>query len=86
MAKRFEYAVQVVTAARGGDDRAAVIETAEGIVVAVADGAGRIGNAAIAAEAVIDAVREVAGVASWAALLSTSIATRRDSKAHAPPR
>lgn len=54
------YAV-VVRPQRGeGQDRAQVIETAAGVVVALADGAGGTGGGAEAAQAIVDAVAEVA--------------------------
>lgn len=58
----FEYAVEI---ARQGQDRAAVIVRDEGMVIALADGAGGTGNGAVAAQAVIDAV--ASGV-DWQAL------------------
>jgi PPM family protein phosphatase len=58
----YEHAVEI---AREGHDRAAVIERPEGLVVALADGAGGTGNGAMAAQAVIDAV---AAGQEWQAL------------------
>jgi hypothetical protein len=49
----YEYAVEI---AREGQDRAAVIVRPDGLVIALADGAGGTGNGAEAAQAVIDAV------------------------------
>lgn len=44
-----------------GQDRARVIETATGVVVAVADGAGGTGGGAEAAQAIVDGIAEAAG-------------------------
>lgn len=61
---------------RSSEDRVAVVERADAVVVAVADGAGGISGGAIASEALVDMARTVArnptldvhDVALWAAL------------------
>jgi serine/threonine protein phosphatase PrpC len=64
-ARVYEYAVEVVAASAKGQDRATVIARPDGLVIALADGAGGTGGGAAAAQAVIDAV--VAGT-EWQAL------------------
>ena len=59
--------VHLVAARGGGEDRAAVFERPDGIVVALADGAGGTGNGAVAAQAIVDAAEASAG--DWCALL-----------------
>lgn len=51
----FLHVVEIAAARRHGDDRAQVFTTADGIVIALADGAGGTGNGARAAQAIIDA-------------------------------
>lgn len=52
----FTYAIEVVPQRARGQDRAAVVRIADGLVIALADGAGGTGNGEVAAQAVIDAV------------------------------
>src|SRR4051812_3012762 len=63
------YAIEVIACRGPGQDRAAVIPVDDGVVVALADGAGGTGNGAAAAEAVIDAVTRVSASGTWSALL-----------------
>ncbi|MGE0867533.1 MAG: PP2C family serine/threonine-protein phosphatase [Kofleriaceae bacterium] len=70
MLRRFVYAVEVVGIRGAGQDRAAVFETNDGVVIVVADGAGGTGSGAVAAQGVVDAVRDAAANASgWSSLL-----------------
>jgi serine/threonine protein phosphatase PrpC len=54
------YVVEVVGARGAGQDRARVSEIGDGLVVALADGAGGTAHGAAAAQAVVDAVGRVA--------------------------
>lgn len=69
VANRFNHVIEVVGARGTGHDRAAVIELSGGVAIAVADGAGGTGDGAIAADAVIEAVRDATEHTSWASLL-----------------
>src|SRR5436190_9621806 len=51
----FIYAVEVVAAGRGGQDRAAIVPIDDGLVIVVADGAGGTAAGAQAAQAIVDA-------------------------------
>jgi serine/threonine protein phosphatase PrpC len=53
---RFAHAVEIASVRGEGQDRVAVVERDERVVIALADGAGGTANGAVAAEAVIDAV------------------------------
>jgi PPM family protein phosphatase len=66
---RFVHAVEVVASGRAGDDRAAVISIDDGIVIALADGAGGTGGGAKAAQAIVDAVIANPTLTDWAAAL-----------------
>lgn len=67
----FVHVTRVVGMRGIGQDRAAVIETADGLVIALADGAGGTANGALAAQAVIDAVTAAAHAQpAWEVLLS----------------
>jgi len=66
-AARLVCAVEIRAAARAGQDRAVVIERPDGVVIALADGAGGTGAGAESAQAVIDAVVRAAAVAAPAA-------------------
>jgi serine/threonine protein phosphatase PrpC len=70
-AARFVHAVEVIAARGAGQDRAEVFTRGDGMVVALADGAGGTGNGAIAAQAVVDAVGAAGPGTDWAALLAT---------------
>lgn len=59
----FETVVIVQSAAAQGQDRAAVIEHAGGLVLAVADGAGGVSGGARAAELALEMVRQFAASA-----------------------
>jgi serine/threonine protein phosphatase PrpC len=61
--------VLVVPAQGGGQDRAAVVETTDGIVAVLADGAGGTGGGELAAQAVVDAVTARGSALDWAAVL-----------------
>jgi serine/threonine protein phosphatase PrpC len=61
-----KYVVVVVPAT--GQDRAAVFERGDGLVVVLADGAGGTGGGAQAATAIVDAVRDAAR-ADWGEVL-----------------
>jgi serine/threonine protein phosphatase PrpC len=67
MSGGFTWAVAVVPQRGAGQDRAAVVRVAEGVVIALADGAGGTGHGAVAAQAVIEAVTQgaPAGRAWW---------------------
>lgn len=52
----FEHAVELAAPRASSEDRATVFHTREGLVIALADGAGGTSNGAAAAQAVIDAV------------------------------
>jgi serine/threonine protein phosphatase PrpC len=68
---RFTHVVEVVAARGAGQDRARVVERDNGLVIALADGAGGTGNGAMAAEAIIEAVGGAAGGGGdWAELLA----------------
>jgi serine/threonine protein phosphatase PrpC len=68
---RLTHAVEIAAARGGGQDRACVFEWDDGFVVALVDGVGGTGNGAVAAQAIVEAVRAV-GTAShdWCALLA----------------
>jgi serine/threonine protein phosphatase PrpC len=67
----FLHVTKVIAMRGSGQDRAAVIETGDGIVIALADGAGGTANGGLAAQAVIDAVTAAAHAPpAWDALLS----------------
>lgn len=57
-----EYAVAIEDCRSAGQDRAAVLHNEDGIIVALADGAGGTANGAQAAEAVINAVENTRAV------------------------
>jgi serine/threonine protein phosphatase PrpC len=59
----FAHAVEVVSAGRSGQDRAAVVERegGAGLLIALADGAGGTGRGATAAQAIIDAAARFVG-------------------------
>lgn len=68
---RFAHAVEVVAARGSGQDRACVLEVADGLVIALADGAGGTSNGAIAAQAIVDAVSAAAPTTcDWCELLA----------------
>jgi hypothetical protein len=69
-APRFAHVVEVVGARGEGQDRARVFETDDGIVIALADGAGGTANGATAAEAIIDAVGAAGPGVDWSMLLT----------------
>lgn len=66
----FDVAVVAESAGVNGQDRATVTSDDDGIVVALADGAGGTGGGELAAQAVIDAVAEDHASADFAALLA----------------
>jgi serine/threonine protein phosphatase PrpC len=83
VANPFRHAVAIAALRGAGQDRAAVLEIADGLVIALADGAGGTANGALAAQAVIDAAASASAAAgapatpgttttspSWSALLS----------------
>lgn len=66
----FEYAIAIQAARGAGQDRAAVFEHVDRLVVALADGAGGTSNGARAAQAIVDAVGAVEDPRQdWCALL-----------------
>lgn len=69
-AGRFAHALEIAAARGNGQDRALVFERANGVVIALADGAGGTGNGAVAAQAVIDAVASAADAADLCELLA----------------
>lgn len=67
---RVAHAIEVAAVTGTGQDRARVFACDDGLVVALADGAGGTGNGARAAEAIIDAVGDVGSAThDWCALL-----------------
>jgi serine/threonine protein phosphatase PrpC len=70
MTSRFEYAVEVAASRGSGQDRAHVFERDDGIVFALADGAGGTANGATAAQAIVDAVGTAEAGVDWPALLA----------------
>jgi len=68
--RRFAHVVEVVAARGSGQDRARVFERDDGIVIALADGAGGTGNGAMAAQTIIDAVGAASPGVDWSALLA----------------
>lgn len=50
------FVVEIVAAKGSGQDRVSVVELGDGLVIALADGAGGTGNGAVAAEAIIAAI------------------------------
>jgi PPM family protein phosphatase len=54
----FEYAVAIEHCTEAGQDRATVVHSLHGLIIALADGAGGTSNGAQAADAVIKAVQE----------------------------
>jgi serine/threonine protein phosphatase PrpC len=70
VSSNFRWAIAVVPQRGAGEDRAAVVPVAGGVVIALADGAGGTGHGEAAAEAVIDAVTQGAAAGrDWAELL-----------------
>lgn len=69
-ARRFAHVVEVAAARGSGQDRARVFERNDGIVIALADGAGGAGNGATTAQAIIDAVGAAGVGADWSLLLA----------------
>ena len=63
------HAVRIVPARGAGQDRAAVFEHGEQLVVALADGAGGTGDGARAAQAIVDAAGNA--TQDWSAFLDT---------------
>ena len=63
------HAVRIVPARGAGQDRAAVFEHGERLVVALADGAGGTGDGARAAQAIVDAAGNA--TQDWSAFLDT---------------
>src|SRR5690606_867355 len=66
----FAYAVETSAARGSGQDRARVFENRDGLVIALADGAGGTRNGAIAAQAIVDAVGAAPLDSDWPRLLS----------------
>jgi serine/threonine protein phosphatase PrpC len=66
---RFSHAVELAAARTTGQDRAAVFEYPDRLVIALADGAGGSGNGALAAEALVAAVRAAGPAADWSAVI-----------------
>jgi serine/threonine protein phosphatase PrpC len=69
-ARRFAHVVEVVAVRGSGQDRARVFERDDGVVIALADGAGGTGNGATAAQAIIDTVGTADVGVDWVALLA----------------
>jgi serine/threonine protein phosphatase PrpC len=70
IAASYEYALRVQPIRGKGQDRAAVFEREDGLLIAVADGAGGTSNGEIAAQAVIDTVEMLRGAdAEWSIVL-----------------
>ena len=70
MTSPLEHAVRIQAARGTGQDRAAVFEYADRLVIALADGAGGTGNGAVAAQAIVDAVGAVGDATpDWSTLL-----------------
>jgi hypothetical protein len=62
----FTWAIEVISQRATGQDRAAVVPVSDGLVIALADGAGGTGNGAVAAQTVIDAASHAAsGSRPW---------------------
>ena len=80
MVNPFLHAVAIAAVRGAGQDRAAVLEIAGGLVVALADGAGGTTNGALAAQAVIDAARIAAAGAA-----ATGTGATGNPAAAAPP-
>jgi serine/threonine protein phosphatase PrpC len=71
MSNGFVYAAEVVGTRGAGQDRARVQEVGDGVVIALADGAGGTGGGSKAAQAVVDAVFAAAPQGSaWPSLLA----------------
>lgn len=70
MSERFIYVVEVAAARGTGQDRAGVFGRDDGIVIALADGAGGTGNGATAAQAIIDAASAARADGDWFTLLT----------------
>jgi serine/threonine protein phosphatase PrpC len=62
------HAIKIEQARPDGQDRARVVEVDDGLVIALADGAGGTGNGAVAAQAVVDAIAGSRAL-DWTALL-----------------
>jgi serine/threonine protein phosphatase PrpC len=58
----YDYALLIESASATGQDRATVVPTTDGLIIALADGAGGTGSGAKAAEAAIDGVRGLTSV------------------------
>jgi serine/threonine protein phosphatase PrpC len=65
-----DYVVEVVSSS-SGQDRAVVLALEDGILIALADGAGGTANGALAAQAVIDAAHRPNAAADLASLLES---------------
>src|SRR6185295_18722755 len=71
MSNGFVYVTKVVGTRGAGQDRAHVQEVGDGVVIALADGAGGTGGGSKAAQAVIDAVVAAASQRpAWSSLLA----------------
>jgi PPM family protein phosphatase len=64
-----QHAIKIEQARPSGQDRARLLEVDNGLVIALADGAGGTANGAIAAQAIVDSVAG-AGARDWIALLT----------------
>jgi len=71
-----EYVVAIEDCGSAGQDRATVMHIADGIIIALADGAGGTANGAQAAEAVIKAVEATRSVEPAAILYELDVADR----------
>jgi serine/threonine protein phosphatase PrpC len=70
---RFVHVTEVVPAKAAGQDRARVFVRPDRIVIALADGAGGIGNGALVAQAFVDAVEgaEAGDETNWCTLIES---------------
>ena len=66
---RFTHFVEIAAARGSRQDRARVFEHGDGLVVALADGAGGTGNGDAAAQAIVDAAGAAASSTDWCTLL-----------------
>ena len=88
MVTRFSFATATVSAGARSEDRAAVFEHDDALVVVVADGAGGVAGGGAASDAVVDAARarveerpfDPYDIRAWSDLLVTADATLARSK------
>ncbi len=69
MIEPFEYVIEIVGSRNEGQDRAGVRASGDGLLIALADGAGGTSNGAVAAQLVVDSVLASGNDRRWSAVL-----------------